>query len=329
MDDMNTAAMQAGVRQSWAVIAVITGAWYDNDNAKADPIDNAYFKRGYCCEELRWARKADVPIIPVHRVEDKKRIGEFCNLAPDDLKDISNTDFVQIDRSSKDWMQFSVGLVLKRFHGLPGVPQAPQVKDPPEGDETSNEYDLHVSVQGTPVYVKNEEGEKVATTLDKGRFKCSRAIADAEGVMKSRWRKDGWGVRVCMNSQEQQAPPAGCEKFGSSMVILGLGAKEYDAATDSWSEITFTAPLPPLVIVCTKYVGWGGGGERRDQRGHQPLSMTSPPSPNLALRVRYGAQALADKLAKDGNNMNTQKLVYYKTQSIAEAWVRGRLAPIW
>ena len=60
---------------------------------------NAYFNRMFCVGELRWAREAGVPIQPVMSAEDKTRVGVFLGQAPDDLKDLSDTDFIHMDRS--------------------------------------------------------------------------------------------------------------------------------------------------------------------------------------------------------------------------------------
>ena len=103
MEDMNTAAMKAGVFGSQAVIAVVTGPCPSIDGSgggggggggtgigkaaaagSANDRENAYFSRWMCCQELDWAEAAGVPVIPVVRAEDKKRIGEFVRAAPED-----------------------------------------------------------------------------------------------------------------------------------------------------------------------------------------------------------------------------------------------------
>ena len=114
MDDMNYAAMQAGVNGSQAVLAVITGPCVDI-NSDAEPVDNAYFSRPMCCNELRWARESKVPIIPLVRAEDKEKIFEFVQLAPEDLRDLINLDFIHIDRCSKLDMEHGGRKVIERF----------------------------------------------------------------------------------------------------------------------------------------------------------------------------------------------------------------------
>ena len=94
MGDKSEAAMEEGVKNSRAFIAVVTGPCVNID-APDDPAEmNAYFKRPYCIKELRWAREAGVPIQPVIRAEDKMNIGDLLGLAPEDLQDLEKTDWI-------------------------------------------------------------------------------------------------------------------------------------------------------------------------------------------------------------------------------------------
>ena len=120
MDDMNYAAMQAGVKGSRAVLAVITGPCVDNDS-DANPVENAYFSRSMCCNELRWARESGVPIIPLVRAEDRKKIFDFVQLAPEDLRDLINLDFIHVDRSTRSDMDHGAGKVIERFKRVASV----------------------------------------------------------------------------------------------------------------------------------------------------------------------------------------------------------------
>ena len=49
-------------------------------------------------QELRWARKAGIPIQPVIRSADKQRIGDFLGAAPEDL----NAGIAMADFGNKD-----------------------------------------------------------------------------------------------------------------------------------------------------------------------------------------------------------------------------------
>jgi hypothetical protein len=83
-----------------------------------DPEDNAYFKREYCINELRWAREAGVPIQPVVSREDKKRIGEFVAQLPGDLKHLGKVDFKALDRISPAIWATSIDEMLKSIDAL-------------------------------------------------------------------------------------------------------------------------------------------------------------------------------------------------------------------
>ena len=99
MPQRSEAAMREGVVNSVCVVAIITGASVNSDTPDAPAESNAYFRRRFCCNELRWAREAGVPIQPVVRFEDKRRIGEFLNDAPDDLKCLGSVDWIPLDMS--------------------------------------------------------------------------------------------------------------------------------------------------------------------------------------------------------------------------------------
>ena len=64
---------------------------------------------------MRWARGSQVPIIPLVRAEDKRQIWDFVQLAPEDLRDMTNLDFIHIDRSSKVDMENAARKVIERF----------------------------------------------------------------------------------------------------------------------------------------------------------------------------------------------------------------------
>jgi len=96
MNNKSVEAMQEAVENSLVVLAVITGD------------ENAYLSRDFCLQELRWAFKKGTHVQPVVDLEDKKRIGEFTKMAPDDLKRIGSIDFVDLNPSDKEY--WDVGL---------------------------------------------------------------------------------------------------------------------------------------------------------------------------------------------------------------------------
>ena len=94
MNKMDYAAMEAGVKGSWSLLAVITGPCVGH-NSDVVSVENAYFSREMCCQELRWACESDVPIIPLVRAEDKHHILNLLTLAPNDLRGtIKRLDFI-------------------------------------------------------------------------------------------------------------------------------------------------------------------------------------------------------------------------------------------
>lgn len=125
MDYMNMASMEAGVRGSKCVLAVITGPCPNADYPNEKEDANAYFGRWMCCQELLWAADEGVPVIPVIRAEDKKKIGGMVAITHGDIRThdrcsvlktaIGKIDFVHADRSTKEDWNFGVGKILNRF----------------------------------------------------------------------------------------------------------------------------------------------------------------------------------------------------------------------
>ena len=109
----SVAAMQEGVTKSTMVIAIITGACKNNDRPSDKEEDNAYFNRPFCVKELQWAKEAGITIQPVIRMEDKTEIGTFLSQAPDDLKDIGNIDFIDLNRSDKEYWDVGVNKIVR------------------------------------------------------------------------------------------------------------------------------------------------------------------------------------------------------------------------
>ena len=107
MDELNTAAMEEGVRNSKVVLAVIS------DGAGVE--GNGYLERPMCVNELRWAKDSGKLIQPVIRAEDKKRIGELMEKAPKDMQFLWNTNFIHLDRSDKDFWETGLEKLEKVF----------------------------------------------------------------------------------------------------------------------------------------------------------------------------------------------------------------------
>ena len=102
MSKMDMAAMEEGVKNSSCVVAIITDSCVTSeDDPNKGPEQNAYFNRWMCIQELRWAVQYNVPIQPVVRAEDKKKIGDFIQMAPDDLKFLGSIDWKHLDRGNK------------------------------------------------------------------------------------------------------------------------------------------------------------------------------------------------------------------------------------
>ena len=126
MPDRSAAAMREGVVGSLCVIAIVTGSTTEPDDPDGEKgARNAYFARPFCIQELRWAREASVMIQPVILIEDKTRIGEFLGGAPSDLKDLGNTDFIELIRSDNEFWDVGLKKIIraadksraKRGHG--------------------------------------------------------------------------------------------------------------------------------------------------------------------------------------------------------------------
>ena len=92
MGDKSEAAMEHGVRNSTAFIAIVTGACVNPDRPDDHPGTNAYFRREFCLKELRWAKEYNRPVQPVIRAEDKSNIGVLMADAPADLKYLGGID---------------------------------------------------------------------------------------------------------------------------------------------------------------------------------------------------------------------------------------------
>jgi serine/threonine protein kinase len=114
MKKLNEDAMREGVENSRGVIAIVTGPCVDPKNPSADPITNAYFKRDYCVNELKWARAAAVRIQPIVIGEEgKNSIGEFMQLAPPELSDLgAKYDFVEVHTSRPEYWDVGVGVIV-------------------------------------------------------------------------------------------------------------------------------------------------------------------------------------------------------------------------
>jgi len=106
VDDKSEAAMQKAVEGAKFVIAIIS----DGAGVKG----NAYFERDFCLKELRWAKAAGKYIQPVVDGADKGRIGEFLDMAPDDLRDLGSVDFVDLNQTDREYLQAGLKKILRK-----------------------------------------------------------------------------------------------------------------------------------------------------------------------------------------------------------------------
>ena len=60
---------------------------------------------------------------PVVHLEDKKRIGEFVEMAPADLKRIGSIDFVHLDPSNKRYWNVGLGMIFDKAKDRGVFPQ--------------------------------------------------------------------------------------------------------------------------------------------------------------------------------------------------------------
>jgi serine/threonine protein kinase len=115
MEKKSVAAMEEGVKNASCVVAIITDSCVtsEDDPKKGGPEQNAYFNRWMCIQELRWAIQYNVPIQPVVRVEDKKKIGDFIKTAPDDLKFLIDIDWIDLNRNDKRYFDLGIDMVIE------------------------------------------------------------------------------------------------------------------------------------------------------------------------------------------------------------------------
>ena len=91
--------MQEGVKNAGCVIAIVSGPAGD---------DAAYFRRPFCLSELRWAKEAGIPTVPVVGAEDKGQITELFSDIPHDLSYLKGVNWEHIDRKDSDY--FTLGM---------------------------------------------------------------------------------------------------------------------------------------------------------------------------------------------------------------------------
>ena len=119
------AAMKEGIRNSDTCICIIT-----NNGVK----DQSYFSRPMCRQEIMWAVLADKKILPVVKIDDKKRIGEFIEEAskyaadrklekedPATVKlawpNFGALNFVEFDRGSDLQTKASLDSIIRQHKG--------------------------------------------------------------------------------------------------------------------------------------------------------------------------------------------------------------------
>jgi hypothetical protein len=98
MPKRSEAAMEEGVLGLDKFIAIASGK---------------YFERPFCLKELRWARDAGKTVVPCVDCDDKKSIGAFLQMCPEDLRGIGGIDFVAIDRSDNRAFALGVSNVIE------------------------------------------------------------------------------------------------------------------------------------------------------------------------------------------------------------------------
>lgn len=124
MADRSTSAMQDGIVRCKMVLAIITGPC-ENPHSPTDPKEsNAYFAREYCLQELNWAREAETPIQPLISRDDKSMIGPFLAAAPEEFRDLRNTNFITMDRSDKATWDLNVKQVAEALQAAAGKQEA-------------------------------------------------------------------------------------------------------------------------------------------------------------------------------------------------------------
>jgi hypothetical protein len=104
MDRRDEAAMEEGVKNSNCLIAIVSGPAGH---------DMAYFKRPFCLRELRWAKYAEISIVPVVSAEDKRYITEFFADIPADLEYLKSVNWEHIDRADKDYFALGVTKIVE------------------------------------------------------------------------------------------------------------------------------------------------------------------------------------------------------------------------
>ena len=145
MEDRSEAGMREGVMKCKVVLAIITGDCVNPDRPQDPPASNAYFSRQFCILELLWAREGGTPIQPVIRSADKHRIGDFLSAAPEELRDIGNTDFITLDRSDRDYWLAGIEKIAKaaanavaaRLEGAPSTEHPFSNDDDDEDDDVA------------------------------------------------------------------------------------------------------------------------------------------------------------------------------------------------
>ena len=66
----------------------------------------------------KWAMESDVPIQPVIRAEDKKKIGDYLQMAPEKFRILGGVDWKHLDRSNRRYFELGVELTLEGIRDL-------------------------------------------------------------------------------------------------------------------------------------------------------------------------------------------------------------------
>jgi hypothetical protein len=241
MDRMDMAAMEEGVKNSKCVVAIVTDECATTEDEDGP---TSYFGRWLTVQELRWAVKYNVPIQPVVRAEDKKKIGDFIKMIPEDLKFLGGIDWKHLDRGNKRFFDLGVDLVLEG---------AEELQREMEGGEMQQMYqesrDILAQLESSEAGEVSEKAAMFASRLsqDVGGMKegasplsvcppdalswtpemgtVEKALAEAkrsgtkmlylergEHVVKGEENEDGYNVK--------------CAKIDFTMVVKGAGPGE-------------------------------------------------------------------------------------------------------
>eukprot|EP00942_MAST-04A_sp_MAST-4A-sp1_P009250 g9250.t1 len=90
MDERDEAAMKEGVQNSKFFLTIVS---------------ETYFERPFCIKELEWAMEYKKPMVVVIDVKLKNDIGRLLNKCPEDLRNIGNINFIDLNRGDREYWE--------------------------------------------------------------------------------------------------------------------------------------------------------------------------------------------------------------------------------